>query len=174
MRGLAFFAGACLFASPAAALAQPAQAAKKSGTLHNGCEGLGPVKICFTSREEIDGWQIRVGGRKTRVLFDGGADGEPFEMELRQGKYRIKVGAPSRSDMPFFAYDEVVFVRAGRSFLVERYVIASDTECEGSPDIRMVYEFDLQKRTLTSVLNPPWSSDGKVHRFARSVKLPSK
>lgn len=111
--------------------------------------------------------------RKTRVLFNGVADGAPFRIELRQGKYRIKVGAPSRSDKPFFAYDEVVFVHAGGRLLVERYVIASDAKCEGSPNIRMVYEFDLQKRTLTSVLNPPWSSDGKVHRFVRSVKLPS-
>lgn len=172
MSKIILFASACFLALPASAV--PASlGAKKSGTLDKSCEALGKVMVCFNSQRATDGLLMRVAGKRARVLFKG-PDGEaPYEIEQRKGGYRVKVGAPSRSDVPFFAYTEVVFRQVGSSFRVERYVVATDAECEGSPDIRMLYEFDLQKRTQTAILAPPWSSDGRVHRFVSPVKLPS-
>ena len=134
---------------------------------------MGQVKICFTSKQANDGLLLLVAGKPTRVLLDGPDGPVPYEIERREGNYRVKVGAPSRSDVPFFAYKEVTFRQAGRSVRIERYVIATDSECEGSPDIRMLYEFNLLKRTMTAILAPPWSNDGKVHRFVRPAKLPT-
>lgn len=161
---------ACLLGLPASPAASVLPPAKKSGTLENGCVGLGHIELCFSDREPAD-LLLRVAGKETSILSVGPEAGLPYEIEQREGAYRIKVGSASRSDMPFFAYLEVAFRHVGRSYRVERYTIATDADCAGSPDIRMIYDFDLPKRTMTAILAPPWSSDGKVHRFVRPAKL---
>lgn len=174
MRGLAILISACLLAQHATALAGPPTSTKIAGELHKQCQALDEVKVCFTSDGDIVGWRVLIGGRRTPVLFNGDADGTPFEMERRQGHYRVKIGSPSRSDMPFFAYDEAIFARSGDTYHLLQFVMTSDKTCGEGPDIRMIYQFDLPKSTMTSILNPSWSNDGKAHRFVHSVKLPSK
>ena len=174
MKKILLPATACLLVLPVSAGAPASPlVTKKSGTLERGCGALGEVKVCFDSSQTNGALLVRVAGKRTPIFLDGPDGAAPYEIERRDGQYRVKIGAPSRSDVPFFAYTEVVFRQAGRSFRVERYVIASDAKCEGSPDIRMIYEFDLGRRTLTSILAPPWSSDGKVHRFERSADFES-
>jgi hypothetical protein len=147
---------------------------EKSGTLEKrGCQTLAQVRLCFDPAAAPDSMSLSVAGKKTRLIGHGWDNAVPYEMELRNGSYRIKVGTPSRSDVDFFAYVEVRLRKVGSRYRVDRYTIATDSECEGSPDIRMIYEFDLGRRTLTSVLAPPWSSDNKVHRFVRRVRLKS-
>lgn len=171
MRKVILLTTACLLALPEAAVASSSSATKKSGTLEKSCDSLGQVTLCFKAAPALDDLLLRVAGKRTRILTFGADAAVPYEIEQRGGGYRVKVGARSRSDVPFFAYTEVVFRKVGRSYLVDRYTIATDSECEGSPDIRMIYEFDLRRRTMAAILAPPWSNDGKVHRFVRSAIL---
>lgn len=161
---------ACFVALPVSPASAAPPRAVKSGTLEMSCVGLDPIELCFSGQEPAD-LMLRVAGKETGILSYGPEPGLPYEIEGRQGAYRVKVGSRLRSDIPFFAYREVTFRRVGQSYRVERYTIATDFGCEGSPDIRMIYEFDLFKRRMTAVLAPPWSSDNKVHRFVRPAKL---
>jgi hypothetical protein len=160
---------ALLLIVPSGSIAAPD---KIDGTLKKqGCRALGEVRLCFNPSNSPESTTLFVAGRRSR-LFDFGWDKFlPYEIEHRNGVYRIKVGTPSRSDVEFFAYNEVRLRKVGGRFQVDRYAIATDYKCEGSPDIRMIYEFDLVKRTMTSVLAPPWSTDDKVHRFVRRVNF---
>jgi hypothetical protein len=162
---------ACLSLLVTGSLEAAGPKASISGTLETkGCRALREVRLCFNPNSE-DTVSLSVAGRRTRLLLLGWDKFLPYEMAHQNGVYRIKIGTPSRSDVDFFAYDEVVLTKVGSSFRVDRYTIATDSKCEGSPDIRMIYEFDLGRRTLTAILAPPWSSDNKVHRFARTVKV---
>ena len=160
----------CLMLLTTSSVTAAAPNLAKSGTLkRKGCQTLADVRLCFTPSDMRDSVSLFVAGKSTRLMSHGWDNFLPYEMDVRNGVYRVKVGTPSRSDVDFFAYTEVRLRKSGSRFLVDHYAIATDSECEGSPDIRMRYDFDLRRRTMTSVLEPPWSNDRKVHRFVRGV-----
>lgn len=111
------------------------------------------------------------GGKRSRIMTSAVDGPVPYELEQRGLSYRVKAGTPSRSDIDFFAYNEVKFHQAGSRYLVDRFTVATDFECKGSPDIRMIFQFDLHRRTMTAILAPPWSTDGRVHKFVHVARL---
>jgi hypothetical protein len=122
--------------------------------------------LCFS-----DDAALKVEGRPSEILVGYGEKVVPYEMERRNGLYRVKVGVPSTSDMPFFYYDEVTFHRVGSRYLVTKFVFASAHECEGRPDLKRVDVIDFGRRTITTILEPSWTFDEKGRRYVFPIKV---
>jgi hypothetical protein len=147
------------------ALAFPS--AMKSGTIEKGCRTHGEVKLCFHPPTRVS---LFVGGKRTNLLTTGADESLPYEIQQRDRVYRVKIGFQESWMVPFYMYKEIVFRKAGSGFRVTRYAVTSETECEGGPNVRILDAVDLAEGTITTILAPPWTTDGKEHRWGRTAK----
>jgi hypothetical protein len=162
-----FFA---LLATSANVSAEGSPAAQaKQGTLEKGCRTLGVATLCFPST--ADDAVLRIDGRPSQILQGYWDKYLPYEMERRGGLYRVKVGIPSTSDVPFFYYDEVTFRKIGSRYLATKFVFASSQACDGMPDLKRIDVIDFRRSTITTILEPAWTNDGKGRRYVHPIKL---
>jgi len=73
--------------------------------------------------------------------------------------------------MPFFYYNEVTFHKVGAHYLATKVVFASGHHCEGRPDLKRVDVIDFGRRTITTILEPPWTFDEKGRRYVLPIKI---
>jgi hypothetical protein len=154
-----------LFAPSLVALAATGPAVQeKHGTLTSGCQTLGVAVLCHSNDTPL-----RVGGKPSEILMS--AWDESYEMERRDGAYRVKVGNPEDVSTEFFYFSEISFHKVGSRYLATKYVTASKQECEGRPDLRRIDEIDFKRRTITTILEPAQTYDGKRRRYVHPIRL---
>lgn len=154
------------------ALLSAAPVSKKSGIIKKGCQTLGEVKLCFGRVDEniSQGMSLLVGGKRTEVVI-GGWDVLPYEMERRNGVYRLKVDHPSPAITEFFYFDEISFRKVGSHYLATEAVIASSHECDGLPDSRRIDRIDFRRGTITTIAEPAYTANGKQWQYIHPIKL---
>src|SRR5262249_6943360 len=115
---------------------------RRYGTLTVGCQTLGVARLCHSNESPL-----RVAGKSSQILMS--AWDESYEMERRDGTYRVKVGNPEDVHTEFFYFSEINFHKVGNRYLATKYVTASKQECEGRPDLRRIDEIDFRHGTIT-------------------------
>jgi hypothetical protein len=138
--------------------------------MEKGCESLGEVRLCLGLNKDIPlEMSLFIGGKRSDAMTGVGDENLPYEMERRNGVYRVKVGNPSTATVEFFYFDEISFRKVGSRYLATTAVIASSHECDGRPDLRRVDRIDFGRRTITTILEPAWTANEKGWRFSHPI-----
>lgn len=150
------------------------QSKRLSGALTPGCHALADIKIC---RKGDDAATLFISGSKTNLLDDYTVvDPALFELTAKGATYRIKLGFPSTSDIPFYRNSYVDFAKDGPGFRVKRFGDSSEANCRSVP-VLVHRIIDFQSGTITTRVNGTrWNSrrkfggaSGRINPASRSL-----
>ena len=162
----------CVLALAIPTLLSASPTPPKSRTIEKGCRTLGVARLCFgpVDNNTPQDMSLFVAGKKTDAIIGGWDNFLPYELDRRNGVYRVKVGKQSTSDRQFFYYDEISFRRVGSRYLATKVEIASSHECDDRPDLRRIDQIDFRRGTITTIIDSAWTADGKRWRYVHPIK----